>query len=263
MPPLVPHPARSPHLKGFTLVEILTVIAIVGILAAILIPVAGNVQTKGASIRSTANLRQLGSAILLYASDNKQVFPYAAAQLKSANGSWAVLGSWDAFIAPYLGMTVANPNAPGRAITGPANQMKIFEHPRDSGMLSPQFEQHARRTYAMPTGSGAVSISVWSGIVGDADIPRPKRIPELPQPSQTILLTERPGYADNYVGRTGGAGINTPQDQLTHQPNLNGGANKFNYLFADGHVKLFAPKETIGTGSLSAPRGYWTVAPGD
>lgn len=252
-------PKRSQSHRAFTLIELLTVIAIIGILAAIIIPVTGKVRAKGASIRSTANLRQLGVAISLFINDNKQSFPYAAAQLTNPSGGWAYLGSWDTFIASYLGLKAA----PDGSVSGAANQMKLFEHSRDSGILSPQFAQNARRSYAMPSNSAFLSIAAWSGTFGDPSVPRPKRMNEVPQLSQTILLTERPGYDDNYVGRTGRANINSPAEQLANQPDLNGGGNKFNYLFADGHVKLLDPRDTIGTGKIDAPKGFWTVAAGD
>lgn len=38
---------------------------------------------------------------------------------------------------------------------------------------------------------------------------------------------------------------------------------RFNYLFHDGHVQVLKTTDTIGLGTLSAPRGMWTVAPGD
>jgi prepilin-type processing-associated H-X9-DG protein len=39
--------------------------------------------------------------------------------------------------------------------------------------------------------------------------------------------------------------------------------NRFNYLFHDGHVEALQYQQTIGTGTLSSPKGMWTVVPGD
>jgi prepilin-type processing-associated H-X9-DG protein len=38
---------------------------------------------------------------------------------------------------------------------------------------------------------------------------------------------------------------------------------RFNYLFHDGHVETLTTNATIGTGTLQAPKGMWTVMVGD
>ncbi len=55
--------------KGFTLIELLVVIAIIAILAAILFPVFAAARNKANSAGCLANLRQLGTAIDLYAQE--------------------------------------------------------------------------------------------------------------------------------------------------------------------------------------------------
>jgi prepilin-type processing-associated H-X9-DG protein len=38
---------------------------------------------------------------------------------------------------------------------------------------------------------------------------------------------------------------------------------RFNYVFNDGHVEGLKIEQTIGTGTLTVPKGMWTVAAGD
>ncbi len=39
--------------------------------------------------------------------------------------------------------------------------------------------------------------------------------------------------------------------------------NRFNYVFHDNHVETLKKEQTIGSGTLNAPKGMWTVAAGD
>lgn len=64
---LRPHPvARS----GFTLIELLAVIGVLAILAVLLFPVLDNVRVARMRAVCATNLRQIGTAGLLYASEN-------------------------------------------------------------------------------------------------------------------------------------------------------------------------------------------------
>ena len=61
--------------KGFTLIELLVVIAIIAILAAILFPVFAQAREKARQTSCLSNLKQIGTAMMLYTDDNHETFP--------------------------------------------------------------------------------------------------------------------------------------------------------------------------------------------
>src|ERR1700674_4483721 len=89
--------------SAFTLIELLVVIAIIAIIAAILFPVFAQARERARMTACVSNMRQLGSALMMYVQDYDETFPYirfhCALDTAVATGRCYV---WKNAIAPYL-----------------------------------------------------------------------------------------------------------------------------------------------------------------
>ncbi|EIQ00465.1 prepilin-type N-terminal cleavage/methylation domain-containing protein [Opitutaceae bacterium TAV1] len=231
--------------RGMTLIELLTVVTIIGILVAILIPVVGKMRASARQTQCTVNMRQLGIAVHLYVADNRQRLPYGYWTKKPEDGGGTT--TWDGAITPYFGDT----------------RKSSLQCPSDDLPISPPVR---RRTYSMiRAGQGGV------GKTGNLTEKAPSgvAISSLESLAQTAMFTERSSSkatgqsSDNYIGGSAACVIDSPKNQVNEGKGLSLHGGRFNYLFVDGHVKSYRPEETIGTGTMDAPKGIWTIASGD
>ena len=86
---------------GFTLVEILVVIAIIGVLAALLFAVFSRVRENGRSASCQSNLHQIALAMQQYVGDNDGAFPpiFSVENEGAANEKTT---EWDGMLQPYI-----------------------------------------------------------------------------------------------------------------------------------------------------------------
>ncbi|WPJ95580.1 prepilin-type N-terminal cleavage/methylation domain-containing protein [Coraliomargarita algicola] len=80
--------------RAFTLIELLAVIAVIGVLMAILIPVIAGVRARAHNVECVSNLRQIGTALGLYTGDHGFELVYNAS---GGNVTWVQS------LGPYVG----------------------------------------------------------------------------------------------------------------------------------------------------------------
>src|SRR5207249_1695804 len=83
---------------AFTLIELLVVIAIIAILAAILFPVFAQARAKARQATCLSNLKQLGTAFMMYAQDYDETYPMCNYQAPGTTNNV----TWQYFIDPYV-----------------------------------------------------------------------------------------------------------------------------------------------------------------
>ncbi len=82
--------------KGFTLVELLVVIATIGILVALLLPAIGSVRQSAMRTQCANNMRQVGLSMLLYTDAHGGKMPGSSHTVEGDQKAWIEL------LAPYI-----------------------------------------------------------------------------------------------------------------------------------------------------------------
>lgn len=233
--------ARRPQ-RGFSLIELLVVVAIIAVLAGILFPVFSIVRQKARRTRCNAHMAQLGQSLKLYAADHSgflpsfsQSHPYWAVPLSDAQKNSPQPGlvvTWDLSIQPQLRNT--------DILTCPDNP---FGRDKRAFALTAYVHRHVRDR-ANP------AITYYLG----------ERVENIANQSAVVLLFEK---GKNLPGSWGDAmGENFHQShQSKGQPGYSEALfhmNGKNFLFVDGHVRWFK----VGTGPFLNESGNPNPPPG-
>lgn len=90
---------KTAGVRGFTLIEVLVVVAIIALLVAILLPALSAAREQARTAMCAVNMRTCHQALTLYAQSNRDSFPYDHYQAPANTAQLSVLGTnpWEFF----------------------------------------------------------------------------------------------------------------------------------------------------------------------
>jgi prepilin-type N-terminal cleavage/methylation domain-containing protein/prepilin-type processing-associated H-X9-DG protein len=205
---------NSRRFYAFTLIEMLTVVAIIGVIAGLLLPAIGNAREKSRRIACASNLHQIGIAMLLYAGDHQNHIPTV-----ENNANDPPTNNW------YNAL-----------INGGYATPKVFQCPDDKrqtvlGTPPSYFDRRTPRSYAIVVADSSPDTDFW--IAGSR-----LTCPYLTNTEVAVVVEYYNGPDNTLIETPDGNWIRGPSwPKRPNSKHLSSSPMAGNYLFLDGHVE--------------------------
>jgi prepilin-type N-terminal cleavage/methylation domain-containing protein len=197
--------------NGFTLLELILVIAVIAILASLLLPALSQGKAKARLAQCTSNLRQWGLAYRQYADDNGDYLPRRGQGVKPLSQIDRP-EDWFNALPPYLKLPTYQQLFTNSHRLTPQSQ-SVFVCPSATDPGSNHFLPYAMNMNLCP----------W----GDSGNTEPVKFRDVKRPAQVVALADGPGpYSATYPSKN----PYTPIARHTSRVNL---------LFLMGNVQSF------------------------
>lgn len=232
--------------RGFTVIELLVVISIMGMLLAILVPGLLVARERARGIICTGNLRGLGLVLEIYVDENDGWLPAAEPRDKDDAAS---RDNW--YLNPEL-MECMNITAQRDAdglIVGPAAEGTILvcpshDRPRMTRAVLPDFPPKEKDYALSYTMNGTWRLSNRAGIAGGK-----RHLTEFRRPCKTLALCDGNGYE-----RARGIVLYEACPRHNFEYRHRG---KINVLYLDKHVDSLK-KDDVPMGRQSRSGNFWS-----
>ncbi len=238
---------------GFTLIELLVVIAIIAILAAILFPVFAQARERARAISCISNLKQLGTATMMYTQDYDEMFftqPFPGCNTDPSLGPTGYWLYYPDLLYPYV------------------KSVALFKEPDFDGypwweytcfIGSPGAPAGLQQS---PNVRSLADYHLGYGINETLlDGPRPTALADVQRSAEVMVFSDGYGLWNTYIGyclNVDGAyrayAISSDQVDWFYGPPRH--FNGANFTFTDGHAKF--AKVTL-TKESSVFYGYYRV----
>ncbi|MBQ0105905.1 MAG: DUF1559 domain-containing protein [Armatimonadetes bacterium] len=232
--------------KGFTLIELLVVIAIIAILAAILFPVFAQAREKARQTSCLSNLKQIGTATMLYADDFDECLPLI---LNNAEPQYSYYKAQAGYPCQYYNLSAVQWGCLEKfpswmdSIFPYVKNVEMYKCPNNKKMCG--YGYNINLAYGHPNGG-------WYDMVS-----RAIALAQLKNTSQLVFVGDSSFVPEQNAPRFElGAACLWYNDMATEKCRHNGGSN---FCFCDGHAKFYKR----GSGPTEGMTGATTFGQGN